>query len=62
MPRRTRQEVDATLQVAKLNAAELLPTVHCLSFGPGSSGAAAGDFCLLELEPALCQQLEAGHR
>ncbi|ERE47997.1 sister chromatid cohesion protein DCC1 [Cricetulus griseus] len=61
MPRRTRQEVDATLQVAKLNAAELLPTVHCLSFGPGSSGAAAGDFCLLELEPALCQQLEAGH-
>ncbi|KAB0407554.1 hypothetical protein E2I00_019464, partial [Balaenoptera physalus] len=22
---------------------------------------AAGDFCLLELEPALCQQLEAGH-
>ncbi|XP_040586500.1 sister chromatid cohesion protein DCC1 isoform X1 [Mesocricetus auratus] len=59
--RRTREEVDATLQVAKLNAAELLPTVHCLSFGPGTSGAAAGDFCLLELEPALCQQLEAGH-
>lgn len=60
-PRRTREEVDATLQVAKVNAAELLPTVHCLSFGPGTSGAAAGDFCLLELEPALCQQLEAGH-
>lgn len=60
--RRTREEVDATLQVAKLNTAELLPTVHCLSFGPGTSGAAAGDFCLLELEPALCQQLEAGHR
>lgn len=59
--RRTREEVDATLQVAKLNTAELLPTVHCLSFGPGTSGAAAGDFCLLELEPALCQQLEAGH-
>ncbi|KAK7825596.1 hypothetical protein U0070_016236 [Myodes glareolus] len=59
--RRTREEVDATLQVAKLNTAELLPTVHCLSFGPGISGAAAGDFCLLELEPALCQQLEAGH-
>ncbi|XP_026249673.2 sister chromatid cohesion protein DCC1 [Urocitellus parryii] len=58
---RTREEVDATLQVAKLNAAELLPTVHCLSFGLGASGAAAGDFCLLELEPALCQQLEAGH-
>ncbi|XP_076411881.1 sister chromatid cohesion protein DCC1 isoform X2 [Peromyscus maniculatus bairdii] len=59
--RRTREEVDATLQVAKLNAAELLPTVHCLSFGPGTSGAATGDFCLLELDPALCQQLEAGH-
>uniref|UniRef100_D4ACA3 Sister chromatid cohesion protein DCC1 n=1 Tax=Rattus norvegicus TaxID=10116 RepID=D4ACA3_RAT len=59
-PRRTREEVDATLQVAKLNAAELLPTVHCLSFGSGTSGAATGDFCLLELEPALCQQLEAG--
>lgn len=60
--RRTREEVDATLQVAKLNAAELLPTVHCLSFGPGTGGAATGDFCLLELEPALCQQLEAGDR
>lgn len=60
--RRTREEVDATLQVAKLNAAELLPTVHCLSFGPGTGGAAAGDFCLLELDPALCQQLEAGDR
>ncbi|KAM4865284.1 sister chromatid cohesion protein DCC1 [Thomomys bottae] len=58
--RRTREEVDATLQTAKLNAAELLPTAHCLRFGPGASGAAAGDFCLLELEPALCQQLEAG--
>lgn len=60
--RRTREEVDATLQVAKLNAAELLPTVHCLSFGAGTGGAATGDFCLLELEPALCQQLEAGDR
>lgn len=59
--KRTREEVDATLQIAKLNAAELLPVVHCLGFGPGA-GAAAGDFCLLELEPALCQQLEAGHR
>lgn len=54
--------MDATLQVAKLNAAELLPTVHCLSFGSGTGGAAIGDFCLLELEPALCQQLEAGDR
>jgi sister chromatid cohesion protein DCC1 len=59
---RTREEVDATLQIAKLDAAELLPTVHCLGFSLGANGAAAGDFCLLELEPALCQQLEAGHR
>ncbi|XP_018887409.1 sister chromatid cohesion protein DCC1 isoform X2 [Gorilla gorilla gorilla] len=59
--KRTRDEVDATLQIAKLNAAELLPAVHCLGFGPGASGAAAGDFCLLELEPTLCQQLEDGH-
>lgn len=59
--KRTREEVDATLQIAKLNAAELQPAVHCLAFGPGA-GAGAGDFCLLELEPALCQQLEAGHR
>lgn len=60
--RRTREEVDATLQIAKLNPAELLPAVHCLSFRPEASAAAAGDFCLLELEPALCQQLEAGSR
>ncbi|XP_037658950.1 sister chromatid cohesion protein DCC1 isoform X2 [Choloepus didactylus] len=59
--KRTREEVDATLEIAKLNAAELLPAVHCLAFGPRASGAAAGDFCLLELEPALCQQLEVGH-
>lgn len=61
--RRTREEVDATLQIAKLNPAELLPTVHCLGFRPeASAAAAAGDFCLLELEPALCQQVEAGSR
>ncbi|KAI4582207.1 hypothetical protein MJG53_020795 [Ovis ammon polii x Ovis aries] len=54
---RTRAEVDATLQTAKLDAAELLPAAHCLRFGP----AAAGDVCLLELEPALCGRLQAGH-
>uniref|UniRef100_A0A8B9XN49 Sister chromatid cohesion protein DCC1 n=2 Tax=Bos TaxID=9903 RepID=A0A8B9XN49_BOSMU len=53
---RTRAEVDATLQTAKLDAAELLPAAHCLRFGP----AAAGDVCLLELEPALCGRLQAG--
>ena len=55
---RTRAEVDATLQTAKLDAAELLPAAHCLRFGP----AAAGDVCLLELEPALCGRLQAGRR
>ncbi|XP_037358160.1 sister chromatid cohesion protein DCC1 [Talpa occidentalis] len=59
--KRTREEVDATLEIAKLNPDELLPAAHCLGFGPRASGAAAGDFCLLELEPALCQHLEAGH-
>ncbi|KAG5193563.1 sister chromatid cohesion protein DCC1-like [Ovis aries] len=54
---RTRAEVDATLQTAKLDAAELLPAVHCLRFGPS----AASDVCLLELEPALCGRLQAGH-
>uniref|UniRef100_A0A452EKK3 Sister chromatid cohesion protein DCC1 n=1 Tax=Capra hircus TaxID=9925 RepID=A0A452EKK3_CAPHI len=53
----TRAEVDTTLQTAKLDAAELLPAAHCLRFGPG----AAGDVCLLELEPALCGRLQAGH-
>ncbi|KAM6457785.1 sister chromatid cohesion protein DCC1 [Liasis olivaceus] len=54
---RSREEVDATLQVAKLNPAELLPTVQCLSFSPQVD---AGDYCLLQLEPELCGELEAG--
>ncbi|XP_026544672.1 sister chromatid cohesion protein DCC1 [Notechis scutatus] len=54
---RSREEVDATLQVAKLNPAELLPTVQCLSFSPQID---AGDYCLLQLEPELCHELEAG--
>ncbi|KAF1460702.1 Sister chromatid cohesion protein DCC1, partial [Spheniscus demersus] len=56
---RSRAEVDATLQTAKLNPAELLPAVHCLSFGPQ---AGAGECCLLQLEPGLCAELEAGRR
>lgn len=56
---RSRAEVDATLQTAKLNPAELLPAVHCLSFGPQ---AGTGDCCLLQLEPGLCAELEAGRR
>ncbi|NWS66508.1 DCC1 protein, partial [Crotophaga sulcirostris] len=54
---RNRGEVDATLQTAKVNPAELLPVVHCLSFAPQ---AGAGECCLLQLEPGLCAELEAG--
>ncbi|NWS39027.1 DCC1 protein, partial [Probosciger aterrimus] len=54
---RNRAEVDATLQTAKVNPAELLPVVHCLSFGPQ---AASGECCLLQLEPGLCAEIEAG--
>uniref|UniRef100_A0A8C8SEC4 Sister chromatid cohesion protein DCC1 n=1 Tax=Pelusios castaneus TaxID=367368 RepID=A0A8C8SEC4_9SAUR len=54
---RSREEVEATLHIAKLNPAELLPAVHCLSFSPRVS---AGECCLLQLEPGLCAELEAG--
>uniref|UniRef100_A0A8V0Y3D7 Sister chromatid cohesion protein DCC1 n=1 Tax=Gallus gallus TaxID=9031 RepID=A0A8V0Y3D7_CHICK len=54
---RSRAEVDATLRTAKLNPAELLPAVHCLSFGPQGG---AGECCLLQLEAGLCAELEAG--
>uniref|UniRef100_A0A8B9IS81 Sister chromatid cohesion protein DCC1 n=1 Tax=Amazona collaria TaxID=241587 RepID=A0A8B9IS81_9PSIT len=54
---RNRAEVDATLQTAKVNPEELLPVVHCLSFGPQ---AAAGECRLLQLEPGLCAEIEAG--
>lgn len=50
--------MEATLHIAKLNPAELLPPVHCLSFSPRAS---AGECCLLQLEPGLCAELEAGH-
>ncbi|TFK12466.1 HRAS-like suppressor 3-like [Platysternon megacephalum] len=55
---RSREEVEATLHIAKLNSAELLPPVHCLNFSPRAS---AGECCLLQLEPGLCAELEAGH-
>ncbi|NXX87660.1 DCC1 protein, partial [Centropus bengalensis] len=54
---RSRAEVDATLQTAKLNPEELLPVVQCLSFGPQTGPA---ECCLLQLEPGLCAELEAG--
>ncbi|KAF7246909.1 Transcription initiation factor TFIID subunit 2 [Varanus komodoensis] len=55
---RSREEVDATLQVAKVNPAELLPVVQCLSFCAQED---AADHYLLQLEPELCAELEAGH-
>ncbi|NXK94821.1 DCC1 protein, partial [Formicarius rufipectus] len=57
MSARGRTEVEAALRSAKLNPAELLPAVHCLRFGPHT---APGPCCLLQLEPALCAELEAG--
>ncbi|XP_060099252.1 sister chromatid cohesion protein DCC1 [Heteronotia binoei] len=54
---RNREEVEATLQVAKLDPAELLPAAQCLSF---SAQADAADCFLLQLEPELCADLEAG--
>ncbi|XP_077207713.1 sister chromatid cohesion protein DCC1 isoform X2 [Paroedura picta] len=54
---RSREEVDATLQVAKVDPAELLPAAQCLSF---SAQADAADCYLLQLEPELCAELEAG--
>uniref|UniRef100_A0A8B9QST4 Sister chromatid cohesion protein DCC1 n=1 Tax=Anas platyrhynchos TaxID=8839 RepID=A0A8B9QST4_ANAPL len=53
-----KDQVEATLRSAKLSPAELLPAAQCLSFGPGTAG--PGECCLLQLEPGLCAQLEAG--
>nr|XP_028592065.1 sister chromatid cohesion protein DCC1 [Podarcis muralis] len=55
---RSREEVDATLHVAKLDPAELLPAAQCLSFS--AQAADAGECRLLQLEPELCAELEAG--
>ncbi|XP_049336606.1 sister chromatid cohesion protein DCC1 [Astyanax mexicanus] len=51
------EEVRATLQIAKLKEEDLLPVFHCLSF---RRSAAAADYHLLELDPALCAQIQAG--
>ncbi|KAK1894967.1 Sister chromatid cohesion protein DCC1 [Dissostichus eleginoides] len=54
---RTLEEVQATLQIAKLQKEELQKTIHCLSFGENVSSA---DYCLLELDDTLCKLIEAG--
>lgn len=56
---RSREEVEATLHIAKLNPEELLPVGQCLTFSPQAD---AAECCLLQLEPELCVELEAGRR
>lgn len=56
---RTIEEVQATLQIAKLKEEDFHPTVHCLSFGERVS---SGDYCLMELDETLCRHIEAGKR
>ncbi|XP_034409477.1 sister chromatid cohesion protein DCC1 [Cyclopterus lumpus] len=54
---RTLEEVQATLQIAKLQEEDLQKTVQCLSFGENVS---SGDYCLMELDDTLCKHIEAG--
>ncbi|CAG00016.1 unnamed protein product, partial [Tetraodon nigroviridis] len=54
---RTLEEVQATLEIAKLKEEDLQNTIHCVSFGENVSSA---DYCLMELDDYLCQHLEAG--
>ncbi|XP_069776696.1 sister chromatid cohesion protein DCC1 isoform X1 [Narcine bancroftii] len=54
---RTLKEIEATLQVAKLDAADLRSTVQCISF---SENVSSGDYCLMELDETLCKSLESG--
>jgi len=56
---RTLEEVQATLQIAKVKEEDLQPITYCLSFGDNVS---SGDYCLLELNDALCKHIEAGKR
>ncbi|XP_041707697.2 sister chromatid cohesion protein DCC1-like [Coregonus clupeaformis] len=51
------EEVQATLQIAKLKENDLQNTIHCLTFGESVS---SGDYCLMELDDALCKHIEAG--
>ncbi|XP_077577210.1 sister chromatid cohesion protein DCC1 [Stigmatopora nigra] len=54
---RTLEEVQATLEIAKLNEDDLQKTIQCLSFGENVSSA---DYCLMELDNTLCKHIEAG--
>ncbi|KAI2655416.1 Sister chromatid cohesion protein DCC1 [Labeo rohita] len=54
---RTLEEVQATLQIAKVKEEDLQPVTYCLSFGDNVS---SGDYCLMELDDTLCKHIEAG--
>uniref|UniRef100_A0A672KCY6 Sister chromatid cohesion protein DCC1 n=1 Tax=Sinocyclocheilus grahami TaxID=75366 RepID=A0A672KCY6_SINGR len=54
---RTLKEVQATLQIAKVQEEDLQPVTYCLSFGGNVS---SGDYCLMELDETLCKHIEAG--
>ncbi|XP_031668092.1 sister chromatid cohesion protein DCC1-like [Oncorhynchus kisutch] len=54
---RTLEEVQATIQIAKLKENDLQNTIHCLTFGESVSSA---DYCLMELDDTLCKHIEAG--
>ncbi|XP_069815939.1 sister chromatid cohesion protein DCC1 isoform X2 [Dendropsophus ebraccatus] len=54
---RSREEVEATLQIAKVNVEDLRSTVQCLTF---SDMFTSGDYSLMELDDTLCKELEAG--
>ncbi|XP_077127517.1 sister chromatid cohesion protein DCC1 isoform X2 [Ranitomeya variabilis] len=54
---RSREEVEATLQIAKLTVEDLRSSVQCLTF---SASFSAGDYSLIELDETLCAEMEAG--
>ncbi|XP_034031084.1 sister chromatid cohesion protein DCC1-like [Thalassophryne amazonica] len=54
---RTLEEVQATLQVAKLKEEDLQKSVQCVSF---SQNVASSDYCLMELDQTLCKLIEQG--
>ncbi|XP_049585991.1 sister chromatid cohesion protein DCC1 [Syngnathus scovelli] len=54
---RTLEEIQATLEIAKLKEEDLQKTIHCLSLGENVSSA---DYCLMELDDTLCKHIEAG--
>ncbi|KAA0703087.1 Sister chromatid cohesion protein DCC1 [Triplophysa tibetana] len=54
---RTLEEVQGTLQIAKVKEEDLQSTAYCLTFGDNVS---SGDYCLMELDETLCKHIEAG--